>query len=104
MPGADWIRLGGDGLRRQDLRAALRTADGEIILMRYDTALIRESPEFLNALRDGGKTQFSDQYMRMVPEFETGAPNYSWPTSSLFLAEGRLAGPRRIEYVVYRVE
>jgi Protein of unknown function (DUF3237) len=29
MPGADWIRLGTDGIRRPDLRAQLITDDGE---------------------------------------------------------------------------
>jgi hypothetical protein len=40
MPGTDWIRLGPDGNRRQDLRAQLVTADGELILFSYNLALI----------------------------------------------------------------
>jgi hypothetical protein len=32
MPGADWIRLGPDGIRRQDLRVTLRTDDGAVII------------------------------------------------------------------------
>lgn len=50
MPGTDWIRLGSDGIRRQDLRAQLVTDDGELILFSYDLALIRSSERFLAAL------------------------------------------------------
>jgi len=32
MPGTDWIRLGSDGIRRQDLRAQLLTSDDVLIL------------------------------------------------------------------------
>ena len=47
MPATDWIRLGTDGIRRQDLRAQLTTDDGELILFRYDLAVIRSSERFL---------------------------------------------------------
>jgi hypothetical protein len=46
---------------------------------------------------------FADQYMRMTPQFEVGDDRYRWLTESLFVARGRLAGPRRIEYRLYRV-
>ena len=41
--------------------------------------------------------------MRMHMRFETGADNYCWLNESLFIAEGRLAGPKEIEYRIYRV-
>jgi Protein of unknown function (DUF3237) len=103
MPGTDWIRLGADGIRRQDLRAPLITDDGVIILFHYDVGLIRSTDIFLEALAEGKETKWSDQYMRMVPEFIVGEGKYGWLNQSLFIAEGRLAGPREIEYLVYRV-
>jgi hypothetical protein len=103
-PGMDWIRLGPDGVRRQDLRVTLASDDGEVIMLSYDNALIRESPAFLAALADGRETEFDDQYMRMVAQFDTGAPQYRWLTQSLFVGEGRLAGPRTIEYQIYRLD
>jgi hypothetical protein len=42
--------------------------------------------------------------MRMAMTFDTGAENYAWLNHCLFIAEGRLAGPNEIEYVIYRVE
>jgi Protein of unknown function (DUF3237) len=104
MPGADWIRLGADGIRRQDQRLTFATDDDVVLMLRYDNALIRESPAFLAALADGGQTGFDDQYMRMVAQFDTGDSRYSWLTSSLFLGEGRVAGDHQIEYRIHRLD
>jgi Protein of unknown function (DUF3237) len=104
MPGADWIRLGPDGVRRQDLRVTLGDAAGEVVMVSYDNALIRENSAFMTALTEGRETAFGDQYMRMVPRFDAGAGRYDWLTRSLFVAEGRMTGPRAIEYAIYRVD
>jgi hypothetical protein len=103
MPGTDWIRLGPDGIRRQDLRAQLLTDDGEVILFRYDLALIRPSERFLAALASGEATEFDDQYMRIAPQFEVGHRRYAWLGESLFLGRGRLTGQKAIAYELYRV-
>lgn len=104
MPGTDWIRLGPDGIRRQDARLTFATSDGAVVLLSYDNALIRESPAFLTALADGTATGFDDQHMRMVARFDAGDRRYGWLTRSLFLGEGRLAGDHRIEYRIHRVD
>jgi uncharacterized protein DUF3237 len=103
MLGTDWIRLGPDGIRRQDLRAQLMTHDGEVILFRYDLALIRPCELFLVALASGEATEFDDQYMRIAPRFEVGGGRYAWLGESLFLGRGRLTGPKAIAYELYRV-
>ena len=103
MPGTDWIRLGPDGIRRQDLRAQLLTDDGELILFRYDLALIRSTERFLAALAAGEPTDFDDQYMRIAPHFEVGAGRYAWLGESLFVGRGRLTGKNAIAYELYRI-
>lgn len=103
MPGIDWMRLGTDGIRRQDLRVQLLTDDGAVILMHYDTGMIRSTDAFLSALASGAATTWADQYMRAVPEFNVPDGKYSWLTQNLFIAEGRLLGPREIEYAIYIV-
>jgi hypothetical protein len=103
MPGTDWIRLSTGGIRRQDLRAQLLTDDGEVILLRYDLALIRSTERFLAALASGEATEFDDQYMRIAPQFEVAAGRYAWLGESLFLGRGRLTGPKAIAYELYRV-
>jgi hypothetical protein len=104
MSGADWIRLGPDGCRRQDQRLTFQTADGAVVLLSYDNALIRRSEAFLDAVQRGRSTAMDEQYMRMVAQFDTGDSRYAWLTQSLFIGEGRLAGDHQIEYVIYRVE
>jgi hypothetical protein len=104
MPGADWIRLGSDGVRRPDQRLVFAADDGALVLLRYDVAVIRESPVFLDALRSGDETSYEDQYIRMAPQFETGSPEMGWLMNSLWVGEGRLAGEHRIEYRIYRVD
>jgi hypothetical protein len=56
MPGIDWIRVDSNGIRRQDQRTQFLTDDGTLILMRYDTALIRGDEEFMLALASGRET------------------------------------------------
>ncbi len=104
MPGADWIRLGPDGIRRMDQRLVFQTNDGEVILLSYDNGLIRESEAFRAALASGGTTTIDDQYMRMVAQFDTGAPRYAWLMQSLFIGAGRVAGDHEIEYRIHRVD
>ena len=103
MPGIDWIRIDSSGTRRQDQRTQFLTGDGTLILMRYDAALIRGDEEFTRALAGGRETTFAEQYMRMTPQFDVSDGRYDWLTQSLFIARGRLAGPQRVEYELYRV-
>ena len=103
-PGVDLMRVGPDGIRRPDLRAELLTDDGELILFRYDVAVIRSTERFLAALAAGDATRFADQYMRIAPQFEVGAERYAWLRESLFIGRGRLAGPRAITYEIYGVQ
>ena len=103
MPGIDWIRLDGNGIRRQDQRTQFRTDDDTLILMRYDVALIRGDEGFSRALASGRETTFAGQYMCMAPQFDVSTDAYDWLTQSLFVGRGRLAGPQWVEYEIYRV-
>lgn len=103
MPGIDWIRIDSNGIRRQDQRTQFLTDDGTVILMRYDAALIRGDEEFTRALASGRETTFAEQYMCMTPQFDVSDDTYDWLTQTLFIGRGRLAGPKRIEYELYRV-
>jgi Protein of unknown function (DUF3237) len=103
VPGTDWIRVEPDGTRRQDQRTQFLTDDGTLILMRYDAAVIRGDEEFSRALASGRETAFADQYMCMTPQFDVSNDTCAWLTQNLFIGRGRLAGPRRIEYELYRV-
>jgi Protein of unknown function (DUF3237) len=103
VPGTDWIRVEPGGIRRPDQRAQFLTDDGTLILMHYDAAVIRGDEEFSRALAAGRETTFADQYMCMTPQFDVSDDTCDWLTQNLFIGRGRLAGPKRIEYELYRV-
>jgi len=48
-------------------------------------------------------TDWADQYMRLAVRFETGAQQYLWLNTNLYIAKGRLLGTGHIEYEVYCV-
>lgn len=102
-PGGDWLRVGTDGFWRTDVRVPLRTHDDGLILLHY-TGLVQQTEKFKKATEFSLATQYPDQYMRMLFRFDTGAEKYAWLNHYLFIAEGRLAGPKQIEYTVYRVD
>jgi hypothetical protein len=102
MPGGDWMLVSADRFGRPDVRVQFITDDGAVILLHY-TGLVERTVAFRKAAEEGRETRWTDQYMRMHMRFETGADNYCWLNESLFLAEGRLAGSREIEYRIYRV-
>lgn len=103
QPGLDWMLVGADGFWRPDVRVTLRTSDGAMVLLRY-RGLIEATESFVTAAQSGQQTQFGDTHMRLSMEFETGDARYAWLNQRFFLAEGRLAGPLRLEYRVYRMD
>ncbi len=102
MPGGDWMVYGTDDFGRPDVRVQFLTDDGALVLLHY-TGLVQRSPAFVSAATNGGETRWDDQYMRMAMTFDTGAERYAWLNQSLFVAQGRLAGPNEIEYAIFRV-
>jgi hypothetical protein len=102
MPGGDWMNVGPDGFWRPDVRVQFITDDDAAILLRY-TGLVEQTAAFIDAAEAGRETDWADQYMRMALSFDTGAERYGWLNRSLFVAEGRLAGPGELEYAIYRI-
>lgn len=102
MPGGDWMSHGPDGFWRPDVRVQLVTDDAAIILLHY-TGLVQQTEAFVRAASENRETDWGEQYMRMVMNFDTGAENYAWLNQSLFIAAGRLIGAAEIEYAIYRV-
>jgi hypothetical protein len=99
--GGDWLLIGADGFARLDVRAQLVTDDGASAYATYP-GLLELNEKVGQALASGGRTDYSDQYFRTTPRFETGDRRYAWLNQSLFVAEGRV-GAGMVEYKVYRV-
>jgi len=102
-PGADWVKLGKDGLARVDVRLQISSDDGALIYVTYD-GLLELNEKAVAALGDHSlETAWRDQYFRTAPVFETGANQYEWLQQSLFVAKGRITTDG-VEFAVSRVE
>ena len=102
MPGSDWMAESPDGFSRPQVRVALLTDDGALILMHY-TGLVERTEAFTAAANDNRPTDWDDQYMRFAVTFDTGAERYRWLNRSLFVARGHILGTHELEYQIYRV-
>jgi hypothetical protein len=101
--GGDWLLAGADGFGRLDVRAQFVTDDGAAIYLSY-FGVLEMNGKIQQALSDGETgTDFSDQYFRTNPRFETGDPRYTWLNQNLFIAEGRILPRYTVQYKVYRV-
>ena len=99
--GADWLILGADGFGRVDVRGQIATDDGAFIYAQYE-GVLEMNEKVLAAMAAAEGTDFSDQYFRTTPRFETGDERYAWLNQSVFVAEGRLYPGLGVEYRVYR--
>ncbi len=96
--GADWLLTRADGALTQDVRLALGTDDGAVILMTY-RGVRHGPPEVLARMARGEAVPPTEYYFRTAPFFETGAPKYAWLNSIVSVAMGE----RQPNGVLYRV-
>jgi hypothetical protein len=64
---------------------------------------LRGDGGFSLSLDSDRETIFADQDMCMAPQSEVSSGSYTLLTQSPFIARGRLAGPKQIEYELYRI-
>ena len=100
--GGDWILFGSDGVGRLDVRATLETHDGAFVYVQYPGVLV-SSPKVVEAMRQGGETDFGDAHFFTTPRFETGDPRYAWVNSVVAVGQGRLL-PSAVEYRVFQLQ
>lgn len=76
-PAGDWLTVLPDGSLRLDVRATLKTDDGEIILVTYSGA-IAASKEVNDRFNNGEVLTSKDEYFITAPQFTTGSKKYDW--------------------------
>lgn len=87
-PGGDWLLQRPDGVTVLDVRIVLRTEDGALISMGYRG--LRHGPaEVMARLAAGEIVDPASYYFRMVPVFETSAPQYVWLNRIVAVGTGR---------------
>lgn len=74
--GADWLTVK-EGYGKIDVRALLKTDDGELIYVTYQ-GVHTISAEIRDRIAAGEDVDSSEYYFRVAPMFETSAPKYDW--------------------------
>lgn len=87
--GGDWALVRPDGAVQLDVRATLRTGDGELIYTTY-RGIIRGAPDS------------PDFYFRTAPMYETASEKYGWLNHIVAVGVGKLT-PMGVSYSVYQV-
>jgi hypothetical protein len=77
VSGNDWQSVRTDSCIKLDVRLLLKTTDGALIVMTY-TCLRAGSPDIIQKLDRGEHVDPASYYFRMIPIFETSAPQYDW--------------------------
>jgi hypothetical protein len=96
------MNVSNDGFWRPDVHLPFVAEDGATILTHY-TGLVEQTEAVRKAAEANRPTAWHDQYMRLMMNFDAGAPRYRWLNTSLFVARGRLLGTGHIEYECYRL-
>jgi hypothetical protein len=85
--GSDLLLTRSDGSYQQDVRLALRTDDGALILMTY-RGVRHSSQEVAARMAAGEVVDSSEYYLRIAPFFETAAASYAWLNNIVAIGVG----------------
>jgi len=97
--GGDWATRRTDGVLHLDVRATLRTDDGEMIYVAYG-GLIDGKPEPIMAAATGQDPPLGDYYFYTNPMFQAGAEKDQWLNRVMAVGRGRIL-PGGVEYRVW---
>jgi len=99
--GGDWFVRRADRVVELDVRAVLRTDDGQIIYCSLRG--INEMPSDVALRLIGGEAiDSSEYYFRVTPVLETGSEKYGWLNRVVTVGTGKLI-PAGVTYKVYTV-
>ncbi|MCP4751085.1 MAG: DUF3237 domain-containing protein [Proteobacteria bacterium] len=99
--GADWVLMRPDGALELDVRAAMRTDDGELIYTYY-RGVIEVDPTVYERIQNGEDVDPSEYYFRTTPVYETGSEKYGWLNRIVAVGVGRLH-PSKVFYKIFRI-
>jgi hypothetical protein len=99
--GADWLVLRSDGVGELDVRATMRTDDGELIYAYY-RGILKIDPAIMGRVQNGEDIDPSQYYFRTTPVLETGSEKYSWLNQIICVGIGKLE-KNRVQYRIYQI-
>ncbi|MGE5698380.1 MAG: DUF3237 domain-containing protein [Candidatus Sericytochromatia bacterium] len=97
--GGDWLIVGSDRVGRIDVRATIRTHDGELI--HFEThGIVKIPTDGMQRLTAGEVLPFDETYVRTTPKFETATERYGW-LSEVIAVGYNILSPNHIDYRIY---
>lgn len=99
--GSDLLLERADDAFQQDVRLALCTDDGALILMTY-RGIRHSSSEVATRLARGESVASDQYYLRTAPFFETAAPAYDWLNRIVTVGVGERL-PNGASYDVFEI-
>lgn len=99
--GSDLLLQRADGSFLQDVRLALRSDEGVLILMTYH-GVRHGPPEVSRRMARGEMVPRTDYYLRIAPFFETAAPDYAWLNRIVSVGVGERL-PNGVRYEVHEI-
>jgi hypothetical protein len=99
--GADWLVFRSDGVGELDVRATMRTDDGELIYAYY-RGILKIDPAIMGRVQNGEDIDPSQYYFRTTPVLETGSEKYSWLNQIICVGIGKLE-KNRVRYKIYQI-
>jgi len=100
--GGDWIMIGADRVARLDVRATIRTHDGDLVFVTVNGRATL-SDEAIARLFAGETIGWDEMHVRSTPLFETGAERYAWLNSTVAIAVNELS-LKHVNYRIYSVQ
>lgn len=103
--GGDWLLLSPDGVGALDVRATLRTDDGQLIYMHY-RGVMHIPPDVGQRMQEGKAVEASEYYFRTTPVYETASEKYGWLNRIVAVGVGTIEtreGSSGVSYQVYQI-
>ncbi|MGW4243423.1 DUF3237 domain-containing protein [Nocardia sp. NPDC004722] len=101
--GGDWLTMGKDLICRLDVRATLRTDDGEYLYLTSTGRVALTDPAAMQRYLNGETLRAPDIHARTLPVFETGAERYAWLNRTVNVGIAEMSRGH-IAYRVYTIE
>jgi hypothetical protein len=99
--GGDWLLMRPDGAGELDVRAAIRTDDGELIYAYY-RGILDGPPDLIPKTMEGDEADPSTYYFRTAPVFETASEKYQSLNRGIFVGLGSIH-QNQVRYKIYKI-
>jgi hypothetical protein len=77
QPSGDWLIPMPDGSLRLDVRASIKTTEGDLILVEYSGVIVA-SKDVSDRVMKGEEVTYKDEYFITAPRFTTASKTYDW--------------------------